>query len=241
MNLPGHDLFFTVGTNFGAPGVRLPQSSREWIPMVPPVTADYWKSRLHAAGGADPHGTWTTVAHWYGYGDLEWDGLNYGGKRESLRAIAPLPPLCPGVGFTIASDLEPGWEDHEAFVGNGWRLASSQEVCRTVDSYLKFLGGSLGEIGVAKSGYVVSRGGWISDRSLVYLSLGRPVLLQDTGWTAALEPQPGLWLFQNMEDLAAKIREVEADMEINSRGAAELAQTIFAPQNALKPILERIG
>jgi hypothetical protein len=88
---------------------------------------------------------------------------------------------------------------------------------------------------------VVSRGGWISDRSLVYLSLGRPVLLQDTGWTAALEPQPGLWLFHNMEDLAAKIREVEAEMEMNSRGAAELARTVFAPQNSLKPILERIG
>lgn len=241
MNLDGHDLFFTVGTNFGAPGVRLPKSSREWIPMVPPVTADYWKGRLDAAGGANPHGTWSTVAHWYGYGDLEWDGLNFGGKRESLRAIAPLPPLCTGVGFTIASDLEPGWEDYEVFVRNGWRLAANREVCRSVDSYLKFLGGSLGEIGVAKSGYVVSRGGWISDRSLVYLSLGRPVLLQDTGWTAALEPQPGLWLFRNMEDLAAKIREVEAGMEINSRGAAELARTIFAPQNSLKPILERIG
>lgn len=241
MNFQGHDLFFTVGTNFGSPDVRLPKSPRDWIPVVPSVAADYWKSRLEAAGGADPHGTWSTVAHWYGYNDLIWDGVTFGGKRENLRAIATLPPLCGGAGFTIGSDLEPGWEDHAAFVGNGWRLAHSRDVCRSVDSYLRFIGGSAGEIGVAKGGYVASRGGWLSDRSMVYLSLGRPVLLQDTGWTAAVGPQPGMWAFGSVEDAAAKIRAVGAEMEKNSRGAHGLARTVFAPQNALKPLFERIG
>jgi hypothetical protein len=241
MNFEGHDLFFTVGTNFGSPGVRLPKSSREWIPVVPSVAADYWKGRLEAAGGADPHGTWSTVAHWYGYSDLLWDGLTFSGKRESLKAIAPLPPFCGGTGFMIASDLEPGWEDYGAFVSNGWRLAHSREVCRDVDSYLRFIGGSAGEIGVAKGGYVVSRGGWLSDRSMVYLSLGRPVLLQDTGWPAAVEPRPGMWPFGSAADAAAKIRETRAEMEKNSLGASELARTVFAPENSLKPLFERIG
>jgi len=198
MNFAGHDLFFTVGTNFGSEDVRLPRSSREWIPIRPAVSAEYWKGRLQAAGGPDPHGTWSTVAHWYGYGDLIWDGRTYGGKRANLKAAAPLPGLCAAAGFTIASDLEPGWEDYDAFAGGGWKLARSSDVCRDVDSYLRFIAGSAGEIGVAKGGYVESRGGWISDRSMVYLSLGRPVLLQDTGWTRVVEPRDGFWPFRGV-------------------------------------------
>lgn len=241
MNFEGHDLFFTVGTNFGGADVRLPRSSREWIPVMPSVPAEDWKRRLEAAGGADAHGTWSTVAHWYGYGDLEWDGLTYGGKRAQLRAAAPLPALCREAEFTIASDLEPGWEDYDPFVNNGWKLARSADVCRDVHSYLRFLGGSAGEIGIAKGGYVVSRGGWISDRSMVYLALGRPVLLQDTGWTSAVEPGPGFWPFREAADAAEKIRGVLADPAGNSRGAEELARTVFAPQNSLRPLFDRIG
>lgn len=240
MNFAGHDLFFTVGANFGGPGVRLPRSSREWIPLVPTVSANYWQRRLEAAGGPDSHGTWSTVAHWYGYNDLVWEGLVYGGKRENLRAAASLPRACASAGFTVASDLEPGWEDFDAFVGNGWKLAHSSEVCRDVDSYLRFIAGSAGEVGVAKGGYVVSRGGWISDRSTVYLSLGRPVLLQETGWTLAVEPRDGLWPFESVADAAAKIQDIQARYEENSRGARELARTVFAPSNALNPLLERL-
>jgi hypothetical protein len=241
MNFAGHDLFFTVGANFGSPIVRLPKSSREWIPILPPVSADYWTRRLELAGGANFHGAWSTVAHWYGYNDLVWDGLTYSGKRENLRASATLPRICPEAGFTVASDLEPGWEDYDAFAGNSWNLARSSEVCRDVDSYLKFIAGSAGEIGVAKGGYVVSRGGWISDRSMMYLAFGRPVLLQETGWSQAVEPRDGLWPFEGVQDAAAKIREVQSRAEENSRGAADLARTVFAPGNALKPLLERVG
>jgi hypothetical protein len=76
---------------------------------------------------------------------------------------------------------------------------------------------------------------------MVYLSLGRPVLLQDTGWPAAVEPRPGMWPFGSAADAAAKIRETRAEMEKNSLGASELARTVFAPENSLKPLFERIG
>jgi hypothetical protein len=76
---------------------------------------------------------------------------------------------------------------------------------------------------------------------MVYLSLGRPVLLQDTGWPAAVEPQLGFWAFQDVAGAAEKIREVESNMEANSVGAAGLARTVFAPRNTLAPLLERLG
>jgi hypothetical protein len=240
MNFAGHDEFFTVGTNFGSPDVRLPRTAQDWVPLLPPVPGDYWRGRLADAGGADARDAWTTVSHWYGYNDLVWEGATYGGKRDSLRALCNLPRMT-GRPFAIASDLQPGWEDYDAYIDGGWRLVSSAEVCRDVPAYLRFIAGSRGEIGVAKGGYVVSRGGWISDRSVIYLALGRPVVLQDTGWPEVVAPRPGLLPFADVSGAAKSIAEAEGNWEKHSAGARKLAEEVFVPGAALEPLLERVG
>jgi len=240
MNFAGHDLFLTVGSNFHSPNLRLPRTSQEWIPLLAPVPAEYYRGRLAAAGGADSRSAWTTVSHWYGYNDLIWEGKTYGGKRDSLHALANLPHMT-GAPFAIASDLQPGWEDYDPFIDGGWKLISSADVCRDVDSYLRFIAGSRGEIGVAKGGYVVSRGGWISDRSVIYLALGRPVVLQDTGWPEVVTPRPGLLPFADVAGAAQRIAEAEDNLDAHSNGARQLADEVFAPASALKPLLERVG
>jgi hypothetical protein len=240
MNFAGHDLFLTVGSNFRSPNLRLPRAAQEWIPLLAPVPGGYWRERLVAAGGANERRAWTTVSHWYGYNDLVWEGSTYGGKRDSLHALANLPRMT-GVPFAIASDLQPGWEDYDPFIDGGWNLISSAEVCRDVDAYLRFIAGSRGEIGVAKGGYVVSRGGWISDRSVIYLALGRPVVLQDTGWPEVVASRPGLLPFEDVSGAAKRIAEAEKNLDEQSAGARKLADEVFAPASALKPLLERLG
>jgi len=242
MNFVGHDLFFTVGTNIGKPGVLLPRSGRDWIPLVPPMPAAYWRDQLAGAGGAvsASNGAWTTVAHWYGYNDLFWEGRTYGGKRESLLAAQPLP-LLTGLPFAIASDMEPGWTDYGGFLAEGWQLLRSADVCRDVPSYLRFLAGSRGEIGIAKGGYLVSRGGWISDRSLLYLALGVPVVLQDTGWPEVVPPGPGFLPFSTCQEAAARIREVESNRPAHCAGARATAEEFFQPATALAPLLGRLA
>jgi hypothetical protein len=240
MNFTGHDLFFTVGTNFGSPEVRLPRTAQEWIPLRPVVAGEYWRKRLAEAGGTEGKDAWSTVSHWYGYNDLVWEGKIYGGKRDSLHALRDLPRLS-GQAFAIASDLQPGWEDYDAYIDGGWRLVSSAEVCRNVSAYLRFIAGSRGEIGVAKGGYVVSRGGWISDRSVIYLALGRPVVLQETGWTSAVTTREGLLPFVTAEDAAVRVAEIEAAYDSHQTAARQLADTVFGPTDALKPLLERVG
>ena len=240
MNFAGHDLFFTVGTNFGSPEVRLPRTAQEWIPLRPVVAGEYWRKRLAEAGGTEGKDAWSTVSHWYGYNDLVWEGKIYGGKRDSLHALRDLPRLS-GQAFAIASDLQPGWEDYDAYIDGGWRLVSSAEVCRNVSAYLRFVAGSRGEIGVAKGGYVVSRGGWISDRSVIYLALGRPVVLQETGWTSAVTTREGLLPFVIAEDAAVRVAEIEAAYDSHQMAARQLADTVFGPTDALKPLLERVG
>ena len=239
MNFAGHDLFLTVGANFLSPDLCLPRTPQEWIPLVPPVPGEYWRARLAAAGRATTADAWTTISHWYGYNDLVWEGKIYGGKRDSLRALANLPRMT-GLPFSIASDLQPGWEDYDAFTGGGWNLLSSAEVCRDVPAYLRFIAGSRGEIGVAKGGYLVSRGGWISDRSVIYLALERPVVLQDTGWPAVVAPRPGLLPFEDASKAAIRMAEVEQNLDGQSAGARELADTVFNPASSLAPIFARL-
>ena len=239
MNFAGHDLFLTVGANFLSPDLCLPRTPQEWIPLVPPVPGEYWRARLAAAGRATTADAWTTISHWYGYNDLVWEGKIYGGKRDSLRALANLPRMT-GLPFSIASDLQPGWEDYDAFTGGGWNLLSSAEVCRDVPAYLRFIAASRGEIGVAKGGYLVSRGGWISDRSVIYLALERPVVLQDTGWPAVVAPRPGLLPFEDASKAAIRMAEVEQNLDGQSAGARELADTVFNPASSLAPIFARL-
>ncbi|MGA0093312.1 MAG: hypothetical protein ACO3J2_03335 [Chthoniobacterales bacterium] len=239
MNLAGHDLFFTVGSNFLSPNLRLPRTAQEWIPLLPTCPGDYWRARAQAAGAPEAGDSWTTVSHWYGYNDLVWEGRTYGGKRDNLHALRDLPRLS-GKPFTIASDLQPGWEDYDAFVRGGWKLASTTEVCRDVDSYLRFIAGSRGEIGVAKGGYVVSRGGWISDRSVIYLALGRPVVLQDTGWPEVLAPCHGLGPFASPEEAAVRICHADENSEAARRSARALADDAFSARSSLQPLLARL-
>ncbi|MEX1118757.1 MAG: hypothetical protein WEB60_08175 [Terrimicrobiaceae bacterium] len=236
MNYEGHDRFLTVGTNLNGADVLLPPSSQDWIPVAPPVVAGYWRDRL---GAMPQRGPWSTVSHWYGYNDLLWDGHTYGGKRHSLLGLCELPKLL-GAPLAIATDLERSWGDYEEFEATGWHILPASGVCKDVDTYLAFLAGSSGELGVAKQGYIVSRGGWISDRSVTYLGFGRPVMLQDTGWTAHLPPQPGLMPFRTPAEAAAGIKEMESDYDAHSQGALLLAKTVFSPQGVLTNLMNRL-
>ncbi len=239
MNLDGHDVLLTVGTRMNSPEARVPKLGREWIPVLPPVVASFWRQKLGKLPDNPRESAWTTVAHWYGYNELEWRGRRYAGKRESLMAMRSLPQHVAKP-CVIATDLTLGWDDYAAFREAGWEFVLAAEVCNSVSSYLHFIAESRGEIGIAKEGYVVSRAGWMSDRSVVYLALGRPVVFQDTGWTDAVAPGPGMLSFQDVDDCARAIRSIEHEYEIHSKAAQALADTTFSPQRVLGPLLEKI-
>ena len=71
--------------------------------------------------------------------------------------------------------------------------------------------GSWAELGIAKSGYVASRCGWFSDRSVCYLASGRPVLAQETGFSDFLPTGEGLLAFETVDDVLAGVEELRRD------------------------------
>jgi hypothetical protein len=240
MNFAGHDLFLTVGANIHSPRALMPKAGREWIPVPPPVAAPYWRERLgrHDPPAADA--PWTTVGHWYGYPEMEWQGRKYGGKRESFMIMRELPASL-GRPCGIATDMNPDWDDYEGFRQAGWQFFSAVEVCRDIPTYLRFIASSRGEIGVAKTGYIASRGGWLSDRSMIYLALGRPVIQQETGWTDVFPTETGLLPFTDVTDAVAAIERIEADYEAQCSAARALADGIFSADQVIRALLNRIS
>ncbi len=80
----------------------------------------------------------------------------------------------------------------------------------------------------------------MSDRSVVYLALGRPVVLQETGWTRAVAPSEGMLVFHDIRDCAEAIRSSRRTMK-RTRGRQRLSPTrSFRHSGALKPLLEKI-
>ena len=89
MNLDGHDVFLTVGTAMNSPQAFVPRLAREWIPVLPPVVASYWRQKLGEFPDDSRGSAWTTVAHWYGYKDLDWNGRRvlWKAREPDLNAI----------------------------------------------------------------------------------------------------------------------------------------------------------
>jgi hypothetical protein len=234
MHFAGHDRFVTVGQAIGTPECPVPTSGIEWIPTVPPVVLDEWP----VAGGGEQ---FTTIANWRGYGSVEHEGVVYGQKAHSMRNFMDLAARTDA-SFLLALDIHPGeTPDVEALDRNGWQIVDPATVAATPDSYRGFIAGSYAELGVAKSGYVLSRCGWFSDRSACYLATGKPVLAQDTGFTRFLPAGEGLLSFTGTDDALAGVEAIRSGYAAHALSARELAAEHFESDRVLTRLLDRLG
>jgi hypothetical protein len=231
----GYDDLVTVGTAVGSPGSLVPTRGRSWLPVLPPVHLPSWPV---AAGGP----AFTTVASWRGpYGPVEHDGRSYGLRVHSFRQLLGARAAA-GVDVELALDLDPtDAADRASLLAAGYRLADPAVVAATPDDYRRYVQHSLGELCVAKHLYVETAGGWFSDRSACYLASGRPVVAQDTGWTAALPSGEGLLAFTDTASAAAALAEVAAAPERHARAARALAEEHLASDVVLPGLLDRLG
>jgi hypothetical protein len=125
----------------------------------------------------------------------------------------------------------------ENLTRHGWEVAPGEIVSQTPASYRAFIQSSRGEFSVPKHGYVESRGGWFSDRSVCYLASGRPVLIEDTGLQDWLPTGDGLIAFSNLAEALAGVEKINADYERHRRAARALAEKFFAAELILPRLL----
>jgi hypothetical protein len=117
MRFDGHTHFVTAGLSLGMDGCPVPTCGRRWITTLPPVVLDEWPV---AAG--EQHRALTTVGNFRGYGSIRHDGVLYGQKAHSLRALADVP-VRARERFVLALAIHPDERrDLEMLRANGWEL-----------------------------------------------------------------------------------------------------------------------
>jgi len=232
----GHTHFVTVGERIGKPDCTVPTCGLRWITTKQPIMLSDWP----VANGIY-YDALTTVGNWRGYGSIEHDGVFYGQKAHSLRQFIELP-MHADEKFTLAMAIHPDeTRDLAALKTNGWKLLDPLRVAGTPTSYRQFIQGSKAEFGVAKSGYVVSRCGWFSDRSVCYLASGRPVIAQETGFSQSLPTGEGLFSFETMDDVLAGIDSINQNYARNAQAARSIAEEYFDSDRVLSHLLQSIG
>ena len=237
MNFAGHTHFFSVGSLVAS--AHLPPTGRKWLPTLSPVSLPHWTSVEDVALPIDPTDCWTTVTHWHGYKTMPWEGRVYGDKRESLVLVRDLPRH--GARLLVATDMQPDWTDYQEFFATGWRFIDAAQISGDMRVYRKFLEASAGEFSVAKQGYVMSRCGWFSDRSACYLALGRPVVLQETGWSEVLPSGDGLRAWQTVEEAVEVLRDFEREPAKHRAAARRIAEEFLDARKVAATLLRRIG
>jgi hypothetical protein len=226
-----HDHFFTYAERIGSKDCVLPTFGIDWKPTRPLVLCDAWRPR-------GPGTTWTTVMTWNNFRKpVEHDGVVYGTKEREFGRIQALPSRT-SVPFEVAVG---GDAPIERWRSLGWRVVDSHDVSRTADDYRTYVEQSRGEFSVAKNLYVATRSGWFSCRSVCYLAAGRPVVLQDTGFSEVIPTGEGVLAFSELKDAVECVETVEADYDRHQRAAREVARTHFGCNVVLGQLLARIG
>lgn len=236
MRFDGHTHFVSVGQFVGQPGCTVPTCGLEWIKTLQPVVLELWPVNERVS-----YDGLTTIANWRGYGSIEHGGVFYGQKAHSLRQFIDLPTLTEEKFFLALSIHPEETRDLEALRSHGWNLLDPARVAGSPAAYRQFIGESRGEFGVAKSGYVNSRCGWFSDRSVCYLASGKPVVAQETGFSEFLPTGEGLFAFETSEDVLAAIQSVNTCYAQHAAASRALAEEYFAADRVLPRLLRNVG
>lgn len=228
-----HDLFFTFAESFGAPSCRLPPAGLRWHTTRPVVVLDDWPFTFRPAAER-----YTTVMSWKTDVALPTiGGVRYGGKDVEFRRFVDLPGRTSACLEIALSGAAPRAELER----HGWRLVDAGEPSSSMDAYRAYLASSRGEWSVAKNAYVGTGSGWFSCRSACYLALGKPVVVQDTGFSAHYPTGAGLFAFSTADEAVAALAEIEADYRRHCEAARAVAESELAAERVLEKLCRDAG
>lgn len=211
-----------------------PDTGHRWLPTRHPMVLSEWPV------GTEDRGVYTTVMNWSAYKPIEYEGQTYGQKDLEFAKFTELPQRAAPIQIELAANTGKSSKMPRELLGHrGWQLVEPNEVCPDLDSYREYIRSSRGEWSVAKNGYVLGQSGWFSCRSSCYLAAGRPVIVQDTGFSKALPVGQGILPFRDLEEAVAALRAVEAEYPRHRDAARALAEQYFDSGKVLSSLVER--
>ena len=236
MALERHNFFFTVGQNVGRPEFKIPTLGIDWQTILPPVVLNLWPAHID-----ERCQRFSTIADWRGSQEAAFQGEYYGGKRDEFARILRVPSETKQR-MEIALCI--GQYDHEdlgLLSQHGWHVRDPYSHAGDPHSYREFIQYSRAEFSVAKTGYVKSNSGWISDRTACYLASGKPALVQSTGFEPRLPTAKGLLTFRTFEEAVAGIDVINSDYLSHCHAARQIAEERFNSDIVLSSVIERVG
>ena len=178
--------------------------------------------------------------NWSSYPPKTWEGRPYGQKDLEFKKFFNLPKTT-SAHFRLAMGLGVDAQrpaDHLRQIG--WDLVEPQDVVPDHLTYRTFLQNSAAEWSVAKHGYVEGQTGWFSCRSACYLALGRPVVVQETGWTKHLPSGQGALAFTDLAEAVDAIARVTHDYAHHAQAARRMAEEHFEAKQVCQQLLRAI-
>jgi len=236
MGLARHNFFFTIGQNVGTPHFKIPLNGVNWQAICPPVALDHWPARIDAQCRRIG-----TVGDWRGSQHAIYEGEYYGSKRREYIELLHLPKssgVSPELALCIGTE---DWEDLGLLHASRWKVLNPVLYAGDPESYRSFIQHSRAEFSVAKSGYVKSNSGWISDRTACYLASGKPALVQSTGCEWKFPDQKGFLTFRNLEEAIAGLKAIDHDYIGHCDAARRLAVHHFDASRILGQMLAHVA
>ena len=227
-----HTAHFSFGELIHSGSTGVPNDGIVWHATRQPVVMDQWPF--------DPQGgrRFNTVMQWQSYPPVEYNGQFYGTKKESFTLIEELPQR-------ISTELEVALggasAPRERLRTAGWRLRDPIEAAPDPWQYQQYIQQSRGELSVAKHGYATTRCGWFSERSACYLASGRPVVVQETGFSDFLPTGCGLHAFETEDEAVDAILKIDSNYPAEASRAREIAHAYFRSDLVLHGLLELLA
>jgi hypothetical protein len=225
-----HDVHFSFGECL-SPAV--PATGHHWRPTRQPIVLSEWRQTTPRRE------VFTTVMNWTSYKPVVYGDQSYGQKDEEFMRFRELPSLVAPTILEIAVNAgKTRRTPRQLLAHRGWRVVDPAEVCPDLDTYRQYIESSKAEWSVAKNGYVVGKAGWFSCRSACYLAAGRPVAVQDTGFSVVIPTGEGLIPFNTLDEAVAAIHDIEAHYERHARAARALAVEYFDAGKVLTRLID---
>lgn len=225
-----HTHFLTFAENIGRRTCKIPDDHFPWQPTRQPIVLPAWP----VLPGPE-EGKLTTVMQWDSYATRDFNGVQYGMKSESFAPYLELPTATE-TAFELA--LGSASAPRDLLLKKGWQLVDPLTISLTPWSYQDYIQQSKAEFSVAKQGYVISHGGWFSERSACYLASGRPVVVQNTGFSEWMETGAGVIAFSSPDQALAGIAAINGSYHFHCQAARAIAEEYFDARKVLLQLIE---
>lgn len=234
LGIHAHHRFLTVGGKIHDGDSVVPTLGVEWRPFTPFVYLPLW----NVDPDPGPASPFTSVTQW------KWEELVFGdrilsvSKRDAYLRYVEMPRRTRRP-FELAANIhrDDYAGDRERFRAHGWRVIDPHQVAGSPADYQRYVARSRAEFGCGKPIHAALKTGWFSDRSACYLAAGRPVLLEETGFSERLPTGTGLLSYHDLDEALAGAAEIDADWARHSRAARAIAEDHLDSARCLQAML----